>query len=530
VIPGKTYRPEDFLTIAWRRRWLIVLPLVVIALGTFIWTQGLADRYQSEAVVLIVPPRVPENYVRQPVTETMQERLEGMRHQILNRARLEHIIVEFDLYPELRRRHLMDEVVAQMRRDIGIEVPRTARRVEPTYFRVRFEADHPRTAMAVAERLASLFVRYNIEDRATLADTTTNFLASQLDDARKKLQENEARLEAFKRANAGHLPSEVDTNLHLLQATQQQMQTLVTEINQARERQITIERTIADENAIELAAPPPPVDGQPTNLTAAQQLEHAKKALAALQLRLRPDHPDVRRGRRQIQELEARAAAEALAQPVSGAPPALTQSPAQAARQKRISALRTEFEGLDRRMAANRGQIERLQQAVETYKGRIAAAPGVESQLTQLTRDYSTIENTYKALLLKSQDAKVAANLEQQQVGESFKIVDPARMPERPSSPDRFRLNALGILAGLLTGVALVALLEYRDSTLRTEDDVLVALSLPVVALVPTMMTAGDLRAVRRRRVAMAAALAVTVMIGTAVMIWKVRPFEGWIN
>jgi hypothetical protein len=129
VIPGKKYKPEDILEIAWRRRWLLVVPLVVASIGTMLWSSRLPDRYRSEAVVLIVPPRVPQNYVRPTVTKGLQDRLEGMRQEILSRTRLERIITEFDLYPELRRRTIMDTVVARMREDIGLQVaaPRSCR-------------------------------------------------------------------------------------------------------------------------------------------------------------------------------------------------------------------------------------------------------------------------------------------------------------------------------------------------------------------------------------------------------------------
>ena len=49
-------------------------------------------------------------------------------------------------------------------------------------------------------------------------------------------------------------------------------------------------------------------------------------------------------------------------------------------------------------------------------------------------RDYTTLQAQYTGLLGKSQDAKVAANLERRQIGEQFKLLDPARLPQRPKS------------------------------------------------------------------------------------------------
>jgi len=67
-------------------------------------------------------------------------------------------------------------------------------------------------------------------------------------------------------------------------------------------------------------------------------------------------------------------------------------------------------------------------------------------------------------------------------------------------SPDRVRLNLMGLFAGLGLGIAIVALLEYRDTTLKTDEDVVTSLALPVLAVIPAMITTADRRRIKRRR------------------------------
>jgi capsular polysaccharide biosynthesis protein len=81
----------------------------------------------------------------------------------------------------------------------------------------------------------------------------------------------------------------------------------------------------------------------------------------------------------------------------------------------------------------------------------------------------------------------MSANLERRQIGEQFRVLEPARMPERPVSPNRLQLNAMGAFGGLALGVGLVLFLEYRDRSLRSEADVRGALSLPVLAVIRRM-------------------------------------------
>jgi polysaccharide chain length determinant protein (PEP-CTERM system associated) len=523
LIPGKKYAPEDFLEIAWRRRWVVVIPFVLIAVGTFIWSQTLPNRYRSRAVVLVVAPQVPLNFVKPTVTEPLQKRLDSMQQEILSYARLEALIQEFELYPDLRQQTIMDEVVAQMRRDISVTPGRAARRQEPTSFEVSFDYDNPRTAMVVADRLASLFVQRNAETRVVQADSTTQFLEDQLGAARQKLQDHEAKLEAFRRANAGRLPTEVQSNIQMMQSAQNDLQALNAAINTDRDRQLVIQRTISDEIALAsiTRSANPAAPGGAEDGSAAAQLSNAEAQLAALSLRLKDTHPDIRNLKRRIEELKRAAADEALQRPVSDGAPVASTDPAEIARQKRIAGLRAEHESLERRIESSRQQAAQLQAAVANYRARLEAAPTLESEQTQLMRDYETLNEAYSTLLLKSQEAKVAANLEERQVGELFRIIDGARMPEKPTSPNRIRLNIIGALMGLGLGLGLAGVLEYKDRSIRTEDDVVLTLALPVLALVPTMMTRTERDKRKRQRMLLASSGAAVALVALAVVAWK---------
>jgi uncharacterized protein involved in exopolysaccharide biosynthesis len=146
-----------------------------------------------------------------------------------------------------------------------------------------------------------------------------------------------------------------------------------------------------------------------------------------------------------------------------------------------------ERENLDRQIARKQQEEARIRTEIATYQARVEATPARESELIALTRDYETLQNIYTNLLSKREDSAVAANLEKRQVGEQFKVLDPARVPQTPFSPNRVQLNLMGLIAGLGVGLGLAGLLEFRDSTLKSEDDVRRCLSLPVLAAIPVL-------------------------------------------
>ena len=522
MVPGKKYAPEDYVRIVWRRKWLVVLPLVAAAVGTFLYSRSLPNIYRSEALVLIIPQQVPEKYIRPTIDESITARLDLMRQQILSRAKLEQIIEEFDLYREERKTILMDQVVEQMKRDIGVNVQRVGRRQNPNHFVVSYDSRSPDLAKQVAERVSSLFVRENVEGRSVQTDATIQFLQREADETLRQMKEQERQLAEFKRVNASRLPEGVETSIQLMSNARQQIQSLGDGINRDKERQIALDRMLGEE----LAAPPAPaaaVTGNPRDaaMPAAQQLAGARAILDGLLLRLKEDHPDVRIARNHIKDLEKKAEAEALQQPL-GTVAALT--PVDAERQKRVAKLRADLETIDRDIKAKELALARTQAALADQERRVQAAPALMSQMTDLTRGHEGLRSTHEALLKKLQDARLGSSLEQQQVGQQLRIIDPARRPAQPRSPDRVRMNALGASAGLVLGLLFVGLLEYRDTSLRTDDDVLVALSLPVLALVPTMRTSSR----RGRWRGLIAGSSVAVVLSVVAAVWKLGLFGMW--
>jgi len=235
VIPGKTYTLDDFWQILLRRKWLIVLPAILVGGVSAAVIYKLPNLYRSETLILVVPQRVPETYVRSTVTARIEDRLQAISQQIMSRTRLEQVITDFNLYAKERAdKELMEDIIERMRnRDIGIQI------IRGDSFRVSYIAGDPRTAMRVTERLGSLFIDESLRDREVLADGTTEFISTQLDEAQRKLVENENKVLEYQRLHDGELPSQTPANLQAQHNAEMALQTLGEALNRDRERRIT---------------------------------------------------------------------------------------------------------------------------------------------------------------------------------------------------------------------------------------------------------------------------------------------------
>jgi polysaccharide chain length determinant protein (PEP-CTERM system associated) len=498
VLPGKKYTPDEVLRIVLKYKWLILAPFVVATIASILVARQIPEKYQSETLIMVVPQRIPESYVKSTDATRIEERLPSISEQIQSRSRLERIITEFDLYKKERAEGVMEDVVQRMRDNIDVKLEGKAQQS----FRIKYVSSDPRTAQKVTERLASWYVEENLRDRENLATNTGEFLNAALEDAKRRLVEQEKKVQEYRQRYSGQLPTQLDGNLQAIQNAQLQLQVINESINRARERRLLIERQLADVQASldpgssALAAAPGGRENAP-ELTTAQQLENAEALLQRYKLRFTPDHPDVRTMERTVRELRARVQAEPAPGPQS---PTKTLSTAEGTRQKRIRDLQSDIAAIDRQIVASEGERGLVNGRVADYQSKVDSAPARESDMIELTRDYETLQRTYASLLTKREDSKLAANLERRQIGEQFKVLDPPSLPQRPVKPMlRLAVSAGGSAAGLLVGLLLAGVLEFRDSTFRTEKDVTSVLGLPVLALVPTMEAGSGLIAHNHR-------------------------------
>jgi polysaccharide chain length determinant protein (PEP-CTERM system associated) len=503
VLPGKTYTPDIVLEAAWRHRWIILLPFVVATVGTVLYSNALPDLFRSETLILVVPQRIPESFVRSTVTARIEDRLRSISEQIRSRTRLEQLIIEFNLYPQQRATRPMEEVVEIMDRQIKVET------VRGDSFRIAFEAEDAMIPVKVTTRLAQMFIEENQRDRTTTAEDTNSFLESQLADARARLLEHERKLEAFRLQHSGELPSQLQANLQVIQSTQNQIQALAESINRDRDRRLLLEKSLVDSQvgdgtSVETSAGAVVVD----------PLDVARRELRALESRLTANHPDLIAKRRAVEKLEAsRSEVPSVTRTDSSTTTPVAVGPGRARQ------IQNDIDRIDAQLQLKERESARLQAIARGYQRRVEAVPTRETEMTELMRDYQTLQQMYTSLLAKKEDSNIAANLERRQIGEQFKVLDPARPAERPFSPDRMRLNVMGALAGLFAGVALAALLEYRDSSMRTEEDVIKTLSLPVLAVIPVMESPQEQLQKRRRLIfaGAAGALGLGVAAGAVV-------------
>ena len=518
MLPGKKYSPEDGMAILRRRAWWLLVPIASIAAAAGVYARLQPNLYRSQTRIRVVPQSIPQNYVRTAVAARIEDRLNQISQDVLTRVNLQAIVEEFNLYPEDRQTMVMEDITTRMKsRDIRV-VPERG-----DAFLLIFTGSEPRTVQRVTERLGTLFINASERDRQMLAEGTNEFLESQLDEVKRRITDHERKIQQYKERYRGELPAQVESNYRSMGALQGQEQAILEQINRDLERRTTLERELSElELQLTEAAAMPPVTTAAMPEPAARapsplvdQLLAAQRDLADLELKGRKEsHPDHQRQQKLIRDLEAKVNAAVAATPMATSPlvpvgPRL--SAADYARQRRMSDLRDQLNALDRRVADSRDKQEKARLAAIEFQRRADAGPSREVEFMELNRDYGMLQQLYNGLLQNREQARIAANLVNDQRGERFKMLEPATLPMQPASPDRQQIALFGLIIGAALGIGAVVLLEYRDRSLKSDEDVAMVLSLPVLAVVPFMRSKREQRLAQSRRFVVHVALASSV-------------------
>ena len=523
MIPGREYSVRSVLRLIWARRFSLVL---VAALGAGLaagYVSRLPVRYQASAALLVTPQIVPQNYVRSTVAQDIEGLVRTLTERVLQRDNVTAIAKE--LQPSSDPKSL-EAFVASIQRGITPEI------IRADAFRISFTHGDAVMAARVTARVARAFIEENLRSRMSLAAEADDFIDAQLQSTRDRLTEIEAQLEEYRRTHAGELPSQVPANVQVIQSAHAQLQSVQQAIREDHDRKLQIEQTIA---TISRELPPAAEEATVEDTAEAQTDRLAQQALQAdsreaavllpkvqaaaerLSLQLKPDHPDMARLRRLVAELERRAAGSTAPVPSGGASSA-------SASNATYARLVAEIAAINKKLQEREADEERLRAIIQRYQSRIENSPTRETELTTLTRDYSTINESYRALLAKKEQSKMGTELERRRVGESLKIVEPARVPQEPSTPSRLQVVTIGALLGLALVLIYAALRELLDASFRTEREVRAALDLPVFAMIPIIVTTDDARRARLWAIGRLAAVA----LGIVWAVLTISRIAGW--
>jgi polysaccharide chain length determinant protein (PEP-CTERM system associated) len=479
MIENRELTMDDYFAIL-RRRWKVLLiPTVLAPLVGFGISFAIPPKYTSQSLVLVEEQKVPEGYVKPVVTEDLSQRITQLEQRALSAEQLRPVIEKLNL----AHGNNLDQAIDQIRTGVSIQAVQAAvasqgwGQSRVPGFNVNYTASSPLQAQQVCSELTNIIIKENFNDMERVSRDTTEFLARQVEDQKRKLDGLDSKLADFKKHYIGQLPGDEDSNLKLLMAMNSQLDAETQALNRAQQDKSYAESVLAQQVAAWKSS-----QSSTDPATLQKQVTELQAQLITLKARYTDDYPEVVKTKNDIRQLQKKLdEINAAAANPSGIPDTeanLTEPP-------EIQQLRSQLHQNQNLIAQLTRDQQRLQQQIRTYQGKIALSPAIEEQYKQLTRDYETAQKIYNDDLAKKSQSEMQTAMEQEQQGEQMSILRPADLPDSPSFPDRLLFTGGGVASGMAIGFGLALWLELRDKSVRTEEDVVAILGLPVLSQVP---------------------------------------------
>ncbi|MCK9296320.1 MAG: Wzz/FepE/Etk N-terminal domain-containing protein [Desulfobulbaceae bacterium] len=517
---------KKYLDILMRRKKMIIaffLLGVVAGLGLYLKTPKV---YQCISLIKYERQQVNPNAMSpDDVRSRTQEVVSTVSQQITSRSSLEALIKEFDLYAEMRASLPMEDVVDMMR-EKHIEISQERGDI----FKVSYQGGDPKKVLRVTNAIAAKFIEENLRYREERASETSVYIRDELRMAKEGLDKNEAVMRDYKLKYYNEMPAQLANNMTRLSALQEQYQNNQVSAQDLERTKVMVQEQISlrgellaqQLNSGAGAAPVMPGKQQPTGIFA--QIAQLRAELQNLQARYTDKHPEVRRVKKQLQELEAE---QKAAMQQTGEAAAAAGGAKEAQNEPYID---PQIEQLKQQLSNLEYNIERLKQErgeikkeIEQYQKWVESTPIREAEWAALTRDYEQLHQRYQELVGQSLLAESAQSLEKHQKGSQFKIVDPAHFPEKPFKPDFKKIMLIAVGLGLGIGGGLALGLELVGTSFKDPADVEKYLGIPIVCAVPNIYTEAELKKRKIRQIFWGALLFVCVILIVAATgyFWK---------
>ena len=537
----------DYLDIIRRRKYWVIIPAFILTVVSVSVAYLLSPTYKSEGLILIESQEIPNDLVKSTVTSYADQRIEVIKQRIMTTERVMGIVNKYNLYSESRQKMPPSEIVEIFRENIEITMvnanvtdPRSGRAQRASIaFKVSFMDKSPEVAQQVANELVTQFLNENVRNRTGKAAETKDFLEEEANKFQRKIQLLEKKIAEFKDEYSDSLPELLEYNLSMVERLQQELADNQNQVMVLQDQILTMNLELANLPAYLEGSPQVSSGVKPT--TTEQQLQLAKAEYSKLSAKYSSNHPDVVQLKRQIESLQSDLGIDESE--VDNLTTQLTQAEENlntllqrySANHPDVKAMKGQVELLNKKLTAakvkqkNTGnvvskstqndnrqinpiylqikskvdsserEIVRLRnrktevtEKLADYEKRVFQTHQVERAYEDLTRDHDNNLAKYKELRAKQLEAELGQNLESENKGESFTLIEPPQIPNKAEKPNRPKIMALGSAASVGVGLALALLIEIIQGGVRGYNEITRIIGQAPLVVIPMITTLKD--------------------------------------
>ena len=526
-----------------RCKWWLILPFVSIVILSGIICLILPNIYKSTATILIQSQQIPSTMVSSTVTGYAEQRIDTITQEVMSRSRILNLVKKYDLLPKKRGKLTTEELVDRIRDRITLE-PINAEINKETQsrpvlltiaFTLSYNDEDPKKAQLVTNEISSYYLEKNIESREKYALETTKFLEEQLTEVKSSMDSLDAKLAEYREKHLEKLPEFTNLNMQKVEKLNSDISNINMQIRLMEEQRAalknslasldpysnTTDRILSPEERLQQAGlertqllskysekhPMILAKNREISLLERQvgngdnigqlrsHLDELELKLADLRSRYSENHPGVKTALKELNEVK-----EEIASLDSHNIEDNSEITTDATNPSYIT-LKSDLDKITMSVSSLKAEKDRLESQMKDVYAKLHAMPEIAKKYNELNTDYQNTKAYYQVLQQKLLTARVSQGMEEAQLGETFKVIEPAFLPEKPDKPNRLAIIFIGIVLGMGFSVGAASLREYSDRRVRDMEIMERLTEVPVLSVIPSIVTLEDSARQKKRTI-----------------------------
>ncbi len=469
---------ENTGEIDFRRYWAVVVKrrylaisvalavLSIVTLGSFLWPRT----YQASSTVFIERSTLIDPLVKDSgVSDSMEERLRFLKNALTSRNIIERVMKKLDLDAKAKNDAQYENTISDIIKNLKVNIDASRGRWSANLFEVSYRGRDPRAVKDIVNTLVGEYIEENVGYQRTQAAEAYDFVQAQLLEYRKKLDDSDSEIRAFKEKHPGAVTDAGASSAMKADVIESRIEDTKIGLKELSRKRENLQKQLAAE-------------GPFLKEGFQARLNELNNQLIMLSARYTDDYPEIKKVKKEIEELKK--------QPVKAQPTGAPNPVYQQLRQDLIEA--------DNEVEALRAKSEELAMQKRQAQGMLQNMPKAQEEWARLQRDRNIYQKMYDDLMQKLENAGASKDLELANKAGNFRVVDAAVLPTIPVKPNTVLMIALGIVLGISSGVATVLGLDHFTHSFKDENSIEEKFGLPVLATIPTVATEADRAASKR--------------------------------
>jgi polysaccharide chain length determinant protein (PEP-CTERM system associated) len=491
------------LKVTWRYRWHAMGCAWIIAVGGWIAVYLTPVRYEAFARVYVDTQTMLRPLLAGLVVQPNVDQMVTMLTKTLvSRPNLEKVLQMSEIDLGSQNPKDREQLLAQLSNELVIQG--TSGRVDGglpsnNVYVISYQDTNPEKAKRVVQAALMTFVQSTVGDKRKDSDLAQRFIEEQLKGLNEKLVAAENAVTEFKRRNMGLIPGEGRDYYARLVEAQTALRQAKLDLDEAEKSRDSIKKKVVEKYGGE--------EGKPEIDPRVRALQ---EKLDALRLNYTEQHPDIVAIVRTIAQLKDQKEAEAKLGKTS---PSSSDAGDLVYQQLTVSLAAAEA-----KVAGIKARVAEYEKRDTELKTAANAAPQVEAEYKQLTRDYDVIKANYATMVSRRESAQISGDMAADSNVIDFRVIDPPQV-RLTKAPSRLVLMSLVLLVALGAGGGLAFLMGQSRPTFMDERRLREVSGLQVLGTVAMALT--DAQKTRRSRglIALLISLASLLSAYAAIMV-----------